>query len=211
MKIANEKIWIDPSLDRRSAPRATTVLKAAKLICDGGEFVCSVKNVSRWGIKLSHFHPIPVGNTYDLELPDGQLFLDLNSIWMMGWEAGFALSEQINVVKFLKGIDEHKPRGLQINIDLDIHLFQCDRRSPARLLNLGQNGACVETSEWLAIDQKIRLISKPFGEFEAIVRWRKQGQYGLAFFNRMTLAELASLAHSMKIAQGPNWRAIDAF
>ena len=46
--------------DKRGAARVTLLIRAAKIVHPGGEFLCVVHTVSETGVRLRLFHPLPV-------------------------------------------------------------------------------------------------------------------------------------------------------
>ncbi len=45
--------------EQRGAPRYTSLIRAAKLVCGQGEFVCVIRDVSATGVSLRTFHRLP--------------------------------------------------------------------------------------------------------------------------------------------------------
>jgi hypothetical protein len=64
--------------------------------------------------------------------------------------------------------------------------------------NLSQQGARIETRSRFALDQRVQLELKGLPAIRAVVRWRKDDEYGLAFIDTFQFAELARLAAALQ-------------
>lgn len=60
-----------PTPEQRNAPRFTLLIRAAKLITGDGEFLVVVRDISRDGLKVRTFHPLPPDLDYAIELSGG--------------------------------------------------------------------------------------------------------------------------------------------
>lgn len=56
----------------RAAPRFTLLIRAAKLIVDGSEFLCILRDASATGVKIRLFTPIPEHKSLAIELGTGE-------------------------------------------------------------------------------------------------------------------------------------------
>ena len=63
-----------PPGDQRGAPRFTSLIRAAKLVCGQGEFVCVIRDVSATGVSLRTFHKLPTDEAIALELQNGESY-----------------------------------------------------------------------------------------------------------------------------------------
>src|SRR5690606_20786923 len=65
----NEQSCAAPDfMDMREAPRFALLIRSAKLICDSGEYLCIIRDVSETGVRLRLFHPLPPDQLLTLEL-----------------------------------------------------------------------------------------------------------------------------------------------
>ena len=76
--------------DRRQAQRFTSLIRAAKIAVENGEFVCVIRDVSETGISLRTFHQLPPGDPFTLMLQNGESYL-LNRVRDNGTDASFQL------------------------------------------------------------------------------------------------------------------------
>src|SRR5687768_10469588 len=77
-----------PELEQRAEPRFTLLIRTAKLVSASGEYLCVVRDVSREGIKVRTFHPLPDGEDFAIELASGERYR-IEKIWEEDDVTGF--------------------------------------------------------------------------------------------------------------------------
>lgn len=177
----------------RAAPRFTLLIRSAKLIAPSGEFVAVIRDVSESGISLRGFHALPHAETLVLELRTGEQHR-IAPVWCRGNEAGYRFVDDVDIVRLVAEAGRHPKRQIRLNLSFPIDLAFLGRRVPAELVNLSQQGARIRSSERLAIQQPLRIVSSILPEIRARVRWRKDDGYGLAFDDTFSLNQLALFA-----------------
>lgn len=179
--------------DQRAAPRVTLLIRPAKISTVEGEFVCVIRDVSSTGVSVRMFHLPPVGQRASLETETGQV-IAMERVWARGKDVGFRFLSPIDV-NALVGEEGHYPkRKLRLSIELPVVMLVLGQEHHAIVRNLSQQGARIECEQRLAIDQIVRLRSRPLPEIRAKVRWRGGNEYGLVFEDTFKLAEFAELA-----------------
>lgn len=176
----------------RAAPRFTLLLRTAKLIGQAGEYLCVVRDVSATGISVRTFHALPDGKLV-LELPNGDRH-PLDKVWEKEGAAGFRFSDPVDVERLIEGKGRFPKRGVRLHVALPATLSTIGGVHDAILRNISQQGARIETRSRLALDQRVQLELKGIPSIRAVVRWRKDDEYGLAFVDTFQFAELARLA-----------------
>jgi hypothetical protein len=177
----------------RAAPRFTLLIRAAKLIAPAGQFVVVIRDVSEKGISLRGFHALPGEAPLALELRTGERHR-LEKIWERGGEAGFQFVDPVDIVRLIAEAGRFPKRQLRLDIEFPVEVVLLGRRVPGEVVNISQQGARINCSERLAIAQPLRIMSDIFPEVRARVRWRKDGQYGVAFDDTFGLGQLAEFA-----------------
>jgi hypothetical protein len=180
----------------RAAPRFTLLLRTAKLIAAVGEYLCVVRDVSSTGISVRTFHPLPDGQLV-LELPNGDRH-PLEKVWENDGAAGFRFSGEVDVTRLIEGKGRFPKRGVRLHMELPATLGTLGGLHDAVVRNLSQQGARIETRNRLALDQRVQLELKGLPAIRAVVRWRKDNEYGLAFVDTFQFAELARLAAALQ-------------
>lgn len=183
--------------EERVAPRFTLLIRAAKLVCRSGEFICVIRDVSESGISLRGFHPLPADDGMEIELQTGER-RRVEPVWGRGNEAGFRFTEAVDIVRLIAEVGKYPKRQLRLALEFPVELLFLGRRVPARIVNMSQQGARLACAEMLAIDQPVRLVSPDFAEVRARVRWRRHpdhgGECGVVFDDTFSLAQLAIFA-----------------
>jgi len=185
------------SADMRAAPRLTLLIRAAKLVCRGGDFVCILRDVSDTGVSVRMFHKPPECDEFELSMPGGARYV-LRPVWTRDREAGFEFAKPVNVEGLLKEAGELPKRGVRLDLCFPARIRTLQGDSDAIVENLSQQGARLESDGLFAIDQTLRIESiensAPFGEVRAKVRWRRENRYGVVFDDTFSLEDFARFA-----------------
>lgn len=179
--------------EERAAPRFTLLIRSAKLVAPQGQFLCVIRDVSATGISLRGFHPLPDGDSLELEMQTGDRH-PIERVWNRGLEAGYRFTAPVEVGDLIAESGAYPKRPLRLGLDLPLNIQWDGRKIRANLTNLSQQGARVECDEFLALGQPLRLMSLRLPEIQARVRWRNGGCYGLAFDTTFNLRDFALLA-----------------
>ena len=143
--------------ERRDAPRfSLMMMRAAKLLCESGEYIGIVRDVSATGTKVRLFHEPPPDTHLFLELANGERYA-MERMWHRDGHAGFRFSSSIDVAEFMEE-SGHKPRHpIRLRLQRQAYVMVKGRDSGAMLVNLSQHGACIETGRQLALCEQLRL------------------------------------------------------
>lgn len=187
--------------DQRTAPRFTLLIRTAKLLTSRGEFLCVVRDASSIGVSVRLFHELPNDRSMILEMPNGDRH-DIAVVWERQGAAGFRFSEPIDPQRMIEGRSRFGRRPVRLHLQVPA-LLSCQGRSfEAVIRNLSQQGARIECSERLALEQKLRLEAESLPPIQAKVRWRRNKEYGLVFEDTFQFAELAQLANELQRGGG---------
>lgn len=181
------------SLDQRASPRYTSLIRAAKLVCGQGEFVCVIRDVSSTGVSLRTFHGLPTDVSLALELQNGETY-ELRLVRQHGFEASYRFLKPVAVERLIHENWNFPKRQLRLNLVMPLIISTLSQKANSVSLNISQQGARVECDTVFAIDQSVRIHNDFVPEIRCKVRWRRDANYGLAFDNFFTLREFALLA-----------------
>lgn len=181
----------------RDAPRFSLIIRSAKLVCESGEYLCVVRDISATGCRLRLFHEPPPQRLLFLELANGERYA-IERVWARDRHAGFRIAQPIDVNEFVVEPSPFPKRPLRLRLQLPARVVAGAMISPATLRDLSQRGGRIETVRHLAMDQQVRLEVEGLRAVYAKVRWRHQNAYGLVFDNTFRLDELAQLAFSLQ-------------
>lgn len=188
--------YLDEALadaDQRAAPRFTSLIRAAKLICGQGEFVCVVRDVSGAGVRVRCFHTVPSGDAMALQLQNGDIF-EIHRVRGEGNEASFQFAIEVPKEKLVQEHSLFPRRPLRLNLAIPLSLRLASGQVPATTENLSQQGCRIEAAAPLALGQSAIIESQYLPGIRAKVRWRGDGSYGLVFDDTFTLSDFAVLA-----------------
>ena len=176
--------------EQRNAPRFTSLIRAAKLVSEQGEFVCVVRDVSSTGVRLRCFHALPREAAMVLELQNGEVF-DIERVREDGTEASFRFAREIPVEKLVQETWHYPRRQLRLNLAIPLTLRALGAPIAAVTQNLSQQGCRVECASPLAIAQVVIVESAHLPGIRAKVRWRRDGDCGLVFDDTFSLRDFA--------------------
>jgi len=183
--------------EQRAAPRYTSLIRSAKLVCGQGEFICVIRDVSAVGISLRTFHALPADTAISLELQNGETY-EITETRREGCEASYRFDRPVAVERLIRESWNFPKRQMRLNIALPFTLSSLTESGKAVSSNLSQQGARVECDAVFAIDQTLRVTGNYFPETRAKVRWRKEANYGLVFENTFSLREFALMAAAVQ-------------
>ncbi|TCM18659.1 PilZ domain-containing protein [Novosphingobium sp. PhB165] len=187
------------SPDQRDQPRFALLLRQAKLVGNGREYLCIVRDVSESGVKLKLFHDLPVADDYALEITTGERF-PMEQVWEEGGEAGFRFVGPVDLIRFIAEAGPFPKRPVRLRVDHPAVIAFAGQDYPATIRDLSRQGAGIETDQMLAIGQKLRLSASELPGFDATVCWRRHPDYGLVFTQLMSLEQLALRTSRMQAA-----------
>lgn len=189
----SDQLSVGAGSDQRAAPRYTSLIRAAKLVCGQGEFVCVIRDVSSTGVSLRTFHALPTDVAIALELQNGETY-ELRQVRRNGFEASYRFLKPVPVERLIHENWNFPKRQLRLNLVMPLVISTLTQKANAFSLNISQQGARVECDTIFAIDQNVRIHNDFVPEIRCKVRWRRDANYGLAFDNFFTLREFALLA-----------------
>jgi hypothetical protein len=177
----------------RNAPRFTLLIRAAKLIADGREFLCILRDASASGFKARLFAPLPPHDELALELGNGDRF-SVEQVWARDDYAGFRFRDQVAVERLLDETHGAFPkRQVRLRVDLDGLLHSGGETVRVGLHDISQQGASISSDKWLLMNELVRIETGITQPLFAKVRWRNHPRYGLIFEQTFKLDELGQL------------------
>jgi len=193
-KALREQEWGDPAdvdtSERRDARRVKLV-RTGKLIADGREFLCIVRDVSAAGVTVQMFHALPVHRDLAIEFDSGDRHA-LRMVRQDGDKTGCAFVTPIDCERLLAVQDGTRPRRqMRVNLEFPATLCTNGLRTPVTLRDVSQRGASIECNGWLMIDELVRIECASLPTVYAKVRWRRPPRYGLVFEQTFRIDDLA--------------------
>ena len=184
----------DSGPEQRVQPRFALLLRQAKLLGDGCEYLCIVRDVSESGFKLKLFHPLPgllpQSSGFALEITTGEAF-PVEHVWEQDGEAGFRFTAPVDLARFIAEAGPFPKRPVRLKVEHPALIAFGGQEYLAMIHDLSRQGARIETEQMLAIGQKMRFAARELPHFDATVCWRQHPFYGLVFDQLLSLEQLA--------------------
>lgn len=181
----------------RVAPRFTVLIRAAKLVCDAGEFLCVIRDVSQTGLSARIFHPLSDCGPVMIELQNGDQYA-AELVWQKEGCAGFRFVQQVDVARLIEVPSRFARRAIRLNFAAPAEIIASLQATPVTIHDISQQGAKIEVSHQFSIDQRVKLRSEGLRDTSAKVRWRREGQYGLIFEETFQFGELARIVSQLQ-------------
>jgi len=197
--------------------QASPMLRSAKLVCQSGEYVCLVRDVSQDGVLLSFLHDVPCEPRVFLALANGQTH-PIQRIWSGESQAGYRFVASVTVEEFLHERAPFAVRPVRLSVEASARVLDGSESHVARLLDISTHGAKFEcAADHKASMGRGRTISfqaHSMGQQLSDIIWcdrasgedrvngqKTQGnvvQYGVQFQQPLTLRALAQATLRMQ-------------
>lgn len=190
------------SEDQRASERSSLMLRSAKLVCQSGEYVCIVRDVSSDGVGLRFMHAVPTEPRIILELSNGSTY-PIERVWAGKQQAGYRFARAIELNDFIHEPSpfENRPIRLRMCTEAVIEAQRVAHR--ARLVDLSRGGAMIECGERFPEGAFLTLELPGIGAKAADVAWRKGAQHGLMFHQPLSIEQLADTAMVLQPFDAP--------
>lgn len=179
------------------APRVMTVLTTGKLILENREALCRLRNLSATGMMVETSAALEVDQELRVGMRSGDE-LAARVAWTRNGAAGLALRSPIDVEAALavpqprsrisRQLAARAPRlAMEFPIEVDA------RGQPHRavLLNISQSGARMRLPFRPNRDERLLLCIQGLPLKSGTVRWVREAEVGLGFFEALPFATLA--------------------
>jgi len=185
-------------IELRGAQRFTLLVRTAKLVVDGREYLGVLRDASATGCKMRLFHPLPPGRSLMLETANGDRF-PMEMVWYRDDHAGFQFHEPVEVARLIE--DNRGPyvkREIRANVSCQAVVQASNRSFAVRVHDISRQGACIESPERMMLRQSLRLDVPGFPKIHAQVCWRQAPRHGLVFVSAFGLEELAGYLRKLQ-------------
>lgn len=177
--------------DLRGAPRFALLLRVAKLVVDGRERFCVIRDASATGLKVRLFAPLPHPAELYVELANGDRHR-VECVWNANDHAGLRFLEPIELEHLLdEARNAGKRRHIRLRVALDGVLHSGKEAVPVSLRDISQQGAGLDSEKWLLLNELVKIETPVLPPTYAKVRWRDHPRYGVIFEQTFQLEDLA--------------------
>lgn len=182
-----------PGTESRTEARKSVMLRTAKVVCESGEYVCLIRDLSELGIGLSFLHDAPPDARIILQLTNG-LTYPIERVWAGKRQAGYRFGSEISLNEFLHEESPFDNRPVRLELSAEARITDGRAITRVHLLDISREGAKFESD---GIHPQNRLIS-----FDALglpqrlgqIRWNEDKHFGIQFQHPLSIKELAAVS-----------------
>ncbi len=185
-----------PEFPERS-PRVTTVLTTGKLIFDDREALCRLRNLSATGMMVETSAALEVDQELRVGMRSGDEF-EVRVVWTREGVAGLALLSPIDVEAALavppplnRISRQLAARAPRLAMEFPIEVDARGQPHAAVLLNISQSGAKLRLPFRPIRDERLLLCIQGLPLKSGAVRWIREAEIGLSFYEALPFAMLA--------------------
>lgn len=193
-------LGVDLGAEQRVSPRVALLIRAAKLRCPAGEFMCVVRDASDSGISVRLFHQLPDADRLVLELQNGDMH-ELEPVWQRDDRAGLRFLNPVDIARIVECPSRFAKRPVRVNLAAPAKLESAIASAAAEIHDISQQGAKISTAQRFSIDQRVRLSATGLSEVNAKVRWRKDETYGLVFEDTFQFGDMARIVAVLQLGK----------
>lgn len=179
-----------PPAELRASQRSSLMLRTAKVVCQSGEYVCLVRDVSAGGVGLRFFHDAPPETRIFLELANGAIY-PVERAWLDGNAAGYRAASEIDVDEFTSEPSDHPHRALRFRLERPVLATVDGHDCRPRLLDISRTGAKLRADREWPLQAFVRFELPGFPVRYGHVLWRKGFEHGIVFQGAMPLDQFA--------------------
>ena len=183
--------------DARQAHRASLMLRRAKLVCQSGEYLTLIRDVSQDGIGLGFLHDVPPEKRTILQLANGMTY-PVERVWAQSRQAGYRFACTITLDEFLREETPHPIRPLRLCIEGTARVQDARTVMDTELVDLSCEGAKIKAHDDIRTRGLLSFELAGMSPRLAQVRWNTDEYYGLQFQHPLDSEELAHCAMQLQ-------------
>jgi hypothetical protein len=179
--------------DMRQSHRASLLLRRAKIVCQSGEYLTLIRDVSENGVGLGFLHDVPPEPRVLLQLANDVTY-PIERVWTEKRQAGYRFGCTVNLDEFLGERTPHAARPIRLNVPGTARIQDARTVLDARLLDLSCDGAKIACPGSIRESGLITFELTGLPPQLAQVHWAEGGRYGIGFQHPLDTEELALCA-----------------
>jgi hypothetical protein len=181
-------------VERRAGNRHISVFRVGRLVANGFDQLCVVRNISSGGVMIEANHPPQVDDHVQVELRSDRSLAAVVR-WVHGRDAGVQFDVPIDVAAMLRedrpSILRTQPRAPRFRRQGAARIIGTRHSGEGRLHNISINGVAIELPETFARDEPVTVAIDGLGLAHAHVRWSGHGETGLRLDKPLSYRALA--------------------
>jgi hypothetical protein len=180
--------------ERRNDQRHMTILRVGKMISNGAQELCLIRNISAGGLKARVYTAKSIGQEVSVELKCDQEIAGTVQ-WASGSDVGIQFHKRVDVDSLLasdtvvtRGM---RPRPPRVHLPTLAILRLRSELWGIGIQDISQGGAKIEIDQRLEIGDEVVIVIGDFRPLHALVRWVDGGIAGVEFKQMIPYSELA--------------------
>ena len=188
--------------DESPAERQLTLFRAGVITVAGTRELCVIRSICAEAMQIRSFEPIVPGERVSVEFKQGTPIYG-TARWARGNLVGVTFDRPIDMPSILSA-DPAAPRARMPRIEIGCFVSVREQAKivRARAVDISQGGVRIDCGERLTVGANVVVTIPGFEPEPAVVRWHKDGRYGLGFHRVMPLSALADWLRSNRTAGG---------
>jgi hypothetical protein len=176
--------------------RQLTLFRAGIITVAGVRELCVIRSICAEAMQIRTFEPIAPGERVSVEFKQGTPIYG-TAQWAKGNLVGVTFDQPIDIASILNA-DPNAPRARMPRIEIDCFVSVREEAKIARskAVDISQGGVRVDCRERLTVGGNVVVTIPGLDPEPAVVRWHKDGRYGLGFHKVMPLSALADWLRS---------------
>jgi PilZ domain-containing protein len=176
--------------------RQLTLFRAGIITVAGVRELCVIRSICAEAMQIRTFEPIVPGERVSVEFKQGTPIYG-TAQWAKGNLVGVNFDRPIDIPSILNA-DPNAPRARMPRIEIDCFVSVREEAKIARskAVDISQGGVRVDCGERLTVGGNVVVTIPGLEPEPAVVRWHKDGRYGLGFHKVMPLSALADWLRS---------------
>jgi len=176
---------------------ASAMLRSAKVVCQSGEYICLIRDLSLKGVSLSFLHAAPGESRIILALANGQTY-PIQRVWEGKTRAGYSFATPVSLDEFRHEDQPFNVRPIRLAIEASARLIDGRRSHSAHLLDISVHGARIACDADMDPGRLVSLQVSGMAQQLCTIVWSDAAQepahFGLRFQHPLRLKELAHSA-----------------
>lgn len=169
-------------IERRTGNRHISVFRVGRLVDDGGDQICVIRNISAGGVMIESNRVPSIGSRVVVDLRSDR-GLPATVRWVRDREAGVQFDTPIDVAAILReerpSILRMHPRAPRFVRQGRVKVIGTTNTSEGAITNISINGLGVRTPVRFARDEPVIVSIDGLGAARAAVRWWENQEMGL--------------------------------
>ena len=179
-------------VERRVDERLIPLLKVAKLVCDGGERLMRVRNITAGGLMAEVIDSPGVGEQVSVELSSQKIPSSVT--WIRDGLVGIKFDQTVDLGELLAGRKPRhgfrpRPPRLEVNCKASVRVGKIYYTVDVHDISLG--GMKVEPIEEYCVGREVVVVVESLKPIKGEVRWYSDRRAGIIFKKPLEFDELA--------------------